>query len=124
METKKELTKDEMISKEIKRLNDIYKGIDKKKRKVAEGLIAEAAFMRITLNDLKSQINESGTVNDMCQGKYYIKCESPAVKTYNTMIQRYTNIIDKLVGYLPKDQLIVKDESDGFDEFVSGREDI
>lgn len=118
MTTKKELTKEEKIKKEENRLKRIFKDIDEKKKKVAEGLISESAFMRITLQELKEQINEFGTIDEMCQGDYTIIREHPAVKIYNTMIQRYTNLSDKLISLLPKEVAVV---DDGFDDFLNSK---
>lgn len=121
MARKKELTKDEKIKKEIKRLKDIFKEVDAKKQKTVEGLIQESAFMRVTLEELRDAINENGVIDEMQQGEYSILRESPYVKTYNTMIQRYTTINDKLLSLLPKD--IPKIIDDGFEDFVSGKND-
>lgn len=117
--SKKELSKVEKIKKEIQRLNRIFKDIDDKKKKTVEGLISESAFMRITLEELKENINTYGVIDEMQQGEYSILRESPYVKTYNTMIQRYTTINDKLISLLPKD--IEKIEDDGFESFVMSR---
>lgn len=117
---KKELTeKEKNIKKEIARLNKILRDIDKNKRASAEGLIQEAAFMRATLQELKEQINKNGVIDEMPQGEYSILRESPAVKTYNTMIQRYTTVCKELFNLLPKDIPIMED--DGFEEFVNSK---
>lgn len=105
------------IKKEISRLKKIYKEIDGQKLKTVEGLIEEAAFMRCTLRDLKKMVQETGVVDEMPQGEYSILREHPAVKTYNTMIQRYSNIIKQLIDLLPKE--VQKEVDDGFDDFIS-----
>ena len=119
MASKKDLTKDEKIKNEIKRLNKILEDIDIKKKKTIDGLIQEAAFMRATLEELREEINVNGVIDEMPQGEYSILRESPYVKTYNTMIQRYTTINDKLISLLPKD--VIKEVDDGFDSFVMDR---
>jgi len=123
MPRKKELTKDEKIDKEIKRLKEIYKEVDQRKTKTLEGLIQECGFMRITLEELRKIINETGVVDEMPQGDYTILRESPYVKTYHTMIQRYTTANEKLLGLLPKEKE-APPKDDGFDNFVEGREDV
>ena len=122
MASKKDLTKDEKIKKEVSRLNRILKEVDEKKKKTVEGLIKEAAFMRITLEELRDSINKYGVIDEMCQGEDTILRESPYVKTYNTMIQRYTTVNDKLLALLPKE--VIKEVDDGFDSFIYGREDV
>lgn len=120
--TKKDLSKQAMIRREMTRLNKMYKDLEGKKKDAAEGLIQEAAFMRATLQELKKMIDESGPVDEMPQGDYSILREHPAVRIYNTMIQRYTAITKQLSDFLPKDAPKVQD--DGFDSFVTGREDV
>ena len=75
--------------------------------------------MRITLEELKENINIHGVIDEMPQGDYSILRESPYVKTYNTMIQRYTTVNDKLIALLPKE--VEKIEDDGFESFVMSR---
>lgn len=119
MARKKQTEKDKRINAEIKRLKKILEDLPEDKQSIAEGLISEAAFMRATLEDLKEDINENGVVDEMPQGSYSIKRESPAVKTYNTMVQRYNGTCKELFNLLPKD--VVIEEDDGFDSFVNKR---
>ena len=120
MANKKELTKDDKIKKEIRRLKRIYKDLEGKKKKIAENLIAEAAFMKATLEELKAMIDEHGPVDVMQQGDYSIIREHPAVKTYNTMIQRYSTVVKQLADLLPKE--LPKEKDDGFEAFVMERD--
>lgn len=118
--SKKELIdKDKIIKKEIARLNKTLKEVDKNKKASAEGLIQEAAFMRATLQELKIMIDESGPIDEMQQGNYSILREHPAMKTYNTMIQRYTTVCKELFNLLPNIPPKIKD--DGFETFVNSK---
>lgn len=119
MTKKKVLSKEDRIKKEIKRLKTILKNIDKDKMSTAEGLIDEVAFMRTTLEDLKIIINRDGCIDEMSQGEYSILRESPAVKTYNTMIQRYSSMCKQLFDLLPEKTQVIDD--DGFEAFVMNR---
>lgn len=114
-------TKEKMIKNEIVRLTRIFKEIEKNKRLTTKGLIEEAAYMKATLKELKASIDESGPIDEMQQGEYSILREHPALKAYNTMVQRYTTVIKELTNLLPKEQ--IKELSDGFDEFVGDRSD-
>jgi regulator of replication initiation timing len=109
-------SKDKEMKKEQNRLKRIFKDLEKNKKESAAGLIQEAAFMRVTLHELKDDINTNGVIDEMPQGDYTIMRESAAVKTYNTMIQRYTAVCKELNNFLPKDSPKVED--DGFEEFV------
>lgn len=109
--------KERLVSNEISRLTRLFKDIDKNKRLTAKGLIEEASYMKITLIELKEEIDKSGPIDEMPQGDYSILREHPALKAYNTMVQRYTNIIDKLTNLHPKEE--VKEVDDGFINFVN-----
>lgn len=114
-------TKEKMIKNEIVRLTRVFKEIEKNKRLTTKGLIEEAAYMKATLKELKASIDESGPIDEMQQGEYSILREHPALKAYNTTVQRYTTVIKELTNLLPKEQ--IKELSDGFDEFVGDRSD-
>ena len=113
--------KDKKINNEIRRLTGIFKDIEKNKRLTSKGLIEEAAYMKATLVELKASIDENGPIDEMQQGEYSILREHPALKAYNSMVQRYTTVIKQLSDLLPKE--LPKEVSDGFDEFVGGRSD-
>lgn len=117
MSKKKEIDKDRLVNNEINRLTKLFKDIDRNKRLTAKGLIEEAAYMKITLQELKVEIDKHGPIDEMPQGDYSILREHPALKSYNTMVQRYTNIIDKLTNLHPKEE-IKKEVDDGFEDFV------
>ena len=74
--------------------------------------------MRITLDELRDCINKYGVIDEMCQGEYTILRESPYVKTYNTMIQRYTTVNDKLLALLPKEVIKEVDPTFNWAYFV------
>lgn len=92
-----------LVSNEIKRLISIFNEVEGKKQRTIKGLIDEAAFMRVTLAELKEIIQEEGVIDEMPQGEYSIIREHPALKSYNSTIQRYTTVTEKLLGLLPKD---------------------
>lgn len=123
MARKKVLTKEQKIEAEVKRLTQIFKNADSKKLDTVKGLIDECAFMRITLGELREAIDQNGTIDEMPQGEYSIIRESPYVKTYHTMVQRYTTASEKLLGLLPKDERPLSD-NDGFDSFTNERDEI
>lgn len=109
------MTREERIREEINRLESVFEDVDADKREAALGLIEEAAFMRITLQDLKEEINEKGTVDIMPQGEYSIRRQSPEVQTYNTMIQRYNTTYKELFNLLPKE--VASDIDEEFENF-------
>ena len=121
MSRKKKVSKETLVNREINRLTNLFKDIGANKRLTAKGLIEEASFMKATLQELKEMIDEQGPIDDMPQGEYSILREHPALKSYNTMVQRYTNIINQLTSLHPKEE-IKKEVDDGFDSFVLKRD--
>jgi hypothetical protein len=113
---------DEIINKEIARYNKILKGISKDKKDIALRLIERVAFMNVTLQILEEDIKINGPTYLFEQGKQTMIVENPSQKSYNAMINRYTTACEKLFSLLAKEPPKIK--SDGFDEFVSGREDV
>lgn len=112
----------EEIEKEIKRLTGIFKGLDIKKKNTTIGLIERAAFMRVQLKDLEKDINEKGFTELFSQGNQepYMR-QRPEANIYCSLNTSYQKIIKQLSDLLPKEEL-KKVESDGFDDFVSGRD--
>ena len=121
MSRKKKVDKDTLVNREINRLTNLFKDIDANKRLTAKGLIEEASFMKATLQELKEMIDKHGPIDEMPQGEYSILREHPALKSYNTMVQRYTNIINQLTNLHPKEE-IKQEVDDGFDDFLKKRD--
>ena len=81
---------------------------------VALALIDKAEFMEKTLGELQTQIEQIGTITEMCQGSYNIQRANPALQAYNVTIKNYTAVMKQLNEMLPKQD---KAKGDGFDEF-------
>ncbi len=90
-----------MVRAEKKRLKTLLLDLAEDKKKAAEGLIDECAFMRATLKQLRDYIDANGVIDEMQQGDYSILRESPAVRTYNTMVQKYSAVCKQLFDMLP-----------------------
>lgn len=115
-----DLSKDERIKKEIKKLNGLFKNIEPKLKKVVQPLIEKAAFMSVTLDDLQNHINQNGVVEEYKNGEnQYGTKKSPQVEIYNTMIKNYSSVIKQLTDLVPKE--VPKEEDDGFSEFVNSK---
>lgn len=124
MASKKEITRDERIKKEEQRLKRIYKNIDKDNKAIIEGLIQRAAYMRVTLEDWEKDIMENGYYEMFTQSEKTdpYERERPVARLYNTMNKNYQSIIKQLTDLIPKEVKVV-DEDDGFDEFITSRQD-
>ena len=121
MSKNKNIDKDTLVKREIARLTGLFKDIEKNRRLSTNGLINEAAFMKVTLQELKYEIDKDGPIDEMSQGEYSILREHPALKSYNTMVQRYAAILKQLTDLLPKEVKVV--EEDVFADFINSRAD-
>lgn len=136
---RKEKTKEERIKKELNKLQIIF-GIkkktgkksednspilDEKTQKTIEGLIENAAFMRVELQDLVIDIRDNGLTEKFSQSdktEPYDRIR-PNADLYNKLNVNYQKIIKQLTDFLPQKN---KAESlaDDFDDFVDGRKDV
>lgn len=118
----KKIEKLDRIRKETNRLKRIFKGLEKDAMSSVLSLINNAAFMSVTLEDLQKTINEEGAVSEYQNGEnQWGTKKSPEVEIYNTMVKNQMAIIRQLTDLLPKG--IEKPKDDGFDAFVSDRDD-
>ena len=109
------------IETERKRLLRIYSKIDANKKNTVLGLIERAAFMRVKLKELEKDINIYGFTEWFQQGEQEpYKRQRPESQIYCSLNTGYQKIIKQLSDLLPKQE--VKVESDGFYNFVSGRD--
>ena len=111
----------ELIDAEIKRMMELFKDISEDKKELVIRLIERVAFMTITLQILEDDIKSKGPTYKFEQGKQKMIVENPAQKSYNTMINRYTTAVEKLMSLLPKEDVVVED--DGFEDFINSRTD-
>lgn len=91
-----------MTKTNLKKLNDLVDLVPQEKQVVAARLVEELVFMAETLADLKENIKQHGTIELFKQGSQEFYRESPAVKSYSTLIARYGNMYKQLVDLLPK----------------------
>lgn len=124
MAIKKELTKEERVKKEINRLKRIYKEMPKDTLMVVEGLIVEAADLRVRLEDIRKDLDENGYDEMFSQSENQdpYERERPAARRYIAMNKSYQTIMKQLGDYIPKKPVEMKPQSDGFEEFVATRD--
>lgn len=97
-----EIDRDKELLKIKRQFNKILKQVPEDKKPIATSLIKELTFMALTLDDLKDQVKDTGTVELFKQGKQEFLRESPALKAYNTTVQRYSLLYKQLTDLLPK----------------------
>lgn len=115
--------KAESVGKELRRIKAQFSKIPEKKKRLALGLMERAAFMRVALAELEADINENGFYEMFSQGdqKPYQR-KRPSVEVYGQTNKNYQTIMKQLIDLLPKDAPAAAAD-DGFDAFVSGRDD-
>jgi hypothetical protein len=97
-----DMDKDKELLKTKRQFNKILKQVPEDRKPIAEKLIKEITFMAKTLDELREQIEEGGTVELFKQGNQEFLRESPALKGYNTTVQRYSLLYKQLTDLLPK----------------------
>lgn len=110
------LEKEKKIKTELNRLNKLIKEFPKVKKDALAGLLEEAAFIRVTLTELKLDKLENGTMEVFRQGDSEYDRERPVVKTYNTYMKTYQSAMKIILDQLPKE--VQKEEESELMKFV------
>lgn len=99
------MAKDLTVPTEIKRLTEIYKGLPPKQFALAQGLIAEAARLRVRCNQLWEDLQSHGEVEMFSQGEQQepYERERPASRIYTAANKAYQSIIKQLNDMIPKE---------------------
>ena len=96
------MNKEERLIKEQERLLSIFADLDENELQVAEGLINQACFMLVTLEDLQKAIAESGAVGTYQNGEHQSGTKQSAeLQAYNQTLRSYNAVIGKLLKIVP-----------------------
>ena len=91
------------IKTEQDRLIQIFSDLDDNELQVARGLISQAAFMLITLEDLQEAIENNGSVGEYQNGEHqHGKKQSAELQAYNQTLRSYNAVIGKLLKIVPQ----------------------
>ena len=105
MATKKFLSNEEKIKREVNRLKKIFKDLDKNMLATVLPLIQNAAFMSVTLDELQEAINRDGCVSEYKNGEnQYGMKKSPEVEIHIAMTKNYTVVIKQLAELVPPEK--------------------
>ena len=98
-----EKERQELINKEIKRLSKSKKDLDERRQITLENLFSEAAFMVVTLLEVRQIIIRDGTVEEYQNGANQsgIK-KSSSFEVYDKMVNTYLKVIDQINKALPE----------------------
>lgn len=121
--TCEEIIKQQEIKKEIAKISKLFKDMDPKIKVSVKSIIENAAFMAVTLRELQNYLNKNGLTCEYQNGENQFGTKkAPEVDIYNTMIKNFISSMKSLTDLLPK-EIAKKINDDGFDEFVSNRND-
>lgn len=101
------------ISVDLNELQKKFEEDNTPKSKLQLKLLEKTRFLEKTMENLKAEVEEKGEVVSMCQGKYDIDRENPALKSYYSAFKLYKDAIKQLTDNLPKEQ----ETGDSFDDF-------
>ena len=111
--------RDALVKKEANRLKRLFKEIPPNRKKLVEGLIIQAARLRVMLDDMWIDISEGGDYELFSQSEKLdpYERERPVAKLYNSRDGSYQKIISQLASYLPDEsqEKAKKDALDGSD---------
>lgn len=118
--------KTKRINKELRRLKKLFGEIDENKKKLVQATMEDVAFLTVTMQDLRENINRDGTTVEYKNGEnQYGTKQSPDAQLYLQMSQKQTQAMKILVDCMPKAARVDPvNKEDDFDDFVSSREDV
>jgi len=96
------LAKKQTVLTNMQELKKILATVPEDRKAIADSLYNELEFMQGTLVILRQQIKEEGPTAMFRQGVQEFLREHPALKAYNTTIQRYSLLYKQLVDLLPE----------------------
>lgn len=97
--------KETRIKEEYDRLLEIYRDLAENKMQIVRPLIQNAAFMKVTLEDLQVSINKNGCSEEYKNGEnQYGKKAAADLQAYNSLIKNYNTVSDRLEKMLPPEK--------------------
>lgn len=98
--------RERLVKKERERLNRLYKNIPANQKKLTEGLIIQAARLRVLLDEMWIDITENGDYDLFSQSEKQepYERERPIAKMYNSRNDSYCRIIKQLSDILPDER--------------------
>ncbi|WP_199615533.1 hypothetical protein [Paenibacillus alkalitolerans] len=99
--------------RELEKLRELFKDVDPAKVQLVDGLIEEAAFLRVQNAELKRVMEQSGMVL-IHPSNPNLQKPVEAARQYLKNVNSYAVVIKTLNGVLNKDMI---EPDDGLDEF-------
>ncbi len=97
-----DLTKNKRIEEELNRIKVYFDDLEENKKAIVDPLLQNAAFMKITLDDLQDLINSEGVIDVYQNGANQNGTkQSATLQSYNSLIKNYASVTKTLYGLLP-----------------------
>ena len=125
MTVSEQLEKEKKIRAEKNRIAKIYKNnnLDKDIIKVLEGLISDAAFMRVAIEEMKAELIKNGMMEKFKNGSQEFWREKPESKLFLNFMKQYSSTMKQLIDLMPVQ--VKEEEQDKLLQFFqSGKETI
>ena len=106
--------KKDLADKELARMKKLFQPLPANERTFIQPLLENAAFMRVTLDELQIKIRLEGATDEYQNGANQCGVKiSAAIQAYNQLMKTYHTLMDKLMAKLPAE----KNTVDELDEF-------
>lgn len=114
-----DLSKEARVKKEYARLKKVFAGLGEDEGAVCEGLMVQAARLRVLLDDAWLDISEKGDVEMFTQSENAPPYERkrPVAELYNAREKNYQTAIRQLLDRMPQG---TKDAAEGIMAFALG----
>ena len=99
--TSEQQARERRAKQELAKLRRIFNQIPDDRRQIVDGLIREAAWMRVALEEARAVVDREGVVSQFVQGRQRFAREHPAAKLYAALINRYVLVVKALLDLLP-----------------------
>lgn len=113
---KKGLVDMKQINLNFEKLKKSLNEIPENQQPIAIALYDELIFINKTLISLRTIIEKEGVLDLFQNGSQEYYREHPALKSYNTTLSRYSNIIKQLIEIIPSSE----QASDELLDFIGG----
>ena len=98
--------KSTLIKEEYERLKQHYAELPQNQLAIVDPLLQNAAFMKVTLDELQISINAEGCSEEYMNGaNQYGKKASADLQAYNSLIKNYNTVSERLSKLLPPEKL-------------------
>ena len=89
---------------ELARLVELFSQLPANERTFIQPLLENAAFMRVTLDELQIKIRLEGATDEYQNGANQCGVKiSAAIQAYNQLMKTYHTLMDKLMAKLPQE---------------------